>query len=72
MKLLANGKDTIEEFLITGEKAFEKIIEQLKERKETLEKRLIENDTDPAQERAKLRGELEGLHYAIIAIQKFA
>lgn len=48
----------------------DKIIEQLNLRKITLEKRLIENDNDSALDRAKIRGEIEGIIYAIAAISQ--
>jgi hypothetical protein len=38
-------------------------------RKNSIAKRLIENDDDSATERIKLRGELEGIDYAIQAMK---
>jgi len=48
--------------------SYENILRQLKSRKEYLEKSLIERDNDPPLARAKLRGELEGIQYAINAL----
>lgn len=59
----------IEGFIISAEKSFENILKQLQARKETLEKRLIESDSDSITDRAKLRGELEGINYAIKTIK---
>ena len=68
--LLADGKEKINSFINKTERSFENVLTQLAIRKETLEKRLIENDTDTSLDRAKLRGELDGLQYAIMTITK--
>jgi hypothetical protein len=68
--LLADGKEKINTFINKTERSFENVLTQLAIRKETLEKRLIENDTDTSLDRAKLRGELDGLQYAIMTITK--
>lgn len=71
MHFLAKGEREIQGLLMSSEKSFETILEQLILRKEQLEKRLIENDNDSTLDRAKLRGELEGLLYACTVIRKF-
>lgn len=68
--LVADGKERINSFINKTERSFENVLTQLTIRKETLEKRLIENDTDTSLDRAKLRGELDGLQYAIMTITK--
>jgi hypothetical protein len=67
-RLLCEGDNKIEGFIISAEKSFEAIFQQLELRKEYIEKRLIENDADSTLDRAKLRGELEGINYAIKTI----
>jgi len=66
---LVNGKNIVEAFDISSAKVFEKILNQLNGRKATVEKRLIEEDSDALEDRIKLRGELEGLNYAISTIK---
>jgi hypothetical protein len=44
-------------------------IEKITNRITAIERRLIELDTDTSSERMKMRGELEGLKFALIAIQ---
>jgi len=66
---LIKGEGKIEGFIISAEKSFEKIISQLIIRKENLGQRLIENDTDSVIDRAKLRGELDGINYVIKTIK---
>jgi hypothetical protein len=68
-KQLIKGDTKIEGFIISGEKATENILNQLEARKDYLEKRLIENDSDSVNERLKLRGELEGIGYAIKVVK---
>lgn len=65
---LCKGETKIEGFIISAEKSFEIISDQLSSRKEYLEKRLIENDKDSALDRMKFRGELEGIKYALNVI----
>lgn len=67
--LLAKGEENIGGFIFSTEKAFEEILIQLERRKDNIAKRLIESDNDPAIERAKLRGELEGIDYAIKTVK---
>jgi hypothetical protein len=45
------------------------VIDQLNDKKTLLEKRLMQNDTDSPIDRATLRGEIEGLKYALNAIK---
>lgn len=66
---LVNGEEKIEGFIISAEESFNKIIEQLENRKRHIEKRLIEIDNDPLNERIKLRGEIEGIAYAINTVR---
>jgi hypothetical protein len=62
---LIDEKSHIDGFIVSAEKQFADILEQLSTRKNHIEKRLIEVDTDSSFERAKLRGELDGIEYAI-------
>jgi hypothetical protein len=55
-------------FIISAEKSFQAILDQLTSRKEYLEKRRIENDQHSTIDRVKFRGELEGILYAINVI----
>lgn len=66
--LLCKGETKIEGFIISAEKSFQIIIDQLASRKQYLERRLIENDKDSALDRMKFRGELVGILYAINVI----
>lgn len=70
-RLLASGNERIEGLIISTSKSFEEILNQLDLRKQSLEKRLIENDSDSTIERAKLRGELDGIGYSIKTILSF-
>lgn len=72
MKELANGKDVQVDFVLTKEKYFSEILEQLAMRRNVLEKRLIENDSDSITERAQLRGELKGLDYAVTTVKRYS
>lgn len=65
---LCKGETKIEGFIISAEKSFQMISDQLASRKEYLEKRLIENDKDSSLDRIKLRGELEGILYSLKVI----
>jgi len=67
-KLLCAGETKIEGLIISVSKSFEEIFKQLDQRKEYIEKRLIENDADSNIDRVKLRGELEGINYAVKVI----
>lgn len=67
---LSKGENSIEGFDVTAEKAFQNILEQLIQRKITIEKQLIEQD-DSNDNRIKLRGELEGINYAIKTIDMY-
>lgn len=62
---LVSGDKKIESFYLSADKAFKDILDTLDKRKSKIEKRLIENDQDTQEDRIKLRGELEGLNYAI-------
>ncbi|RKD90042.1 hypothetical protein [Mangrovibacterium diazotrophicum] len=55
-------------FDVSPEKSFDQIISQLMQRKEVIEKRLIENDDDTKDERLHLRGELAGIEYSLRTI----
>lgn len=68
--LLTDGKEKVQGFLNRIEKSFENIMTQLTLRKENVERRLIGNDTDTTLERARLRGEIDGLQYAITTLTK--
>lgn len=68
--LLTNGKEKVQGFLNRIENSFENIMAQIILRKESLERRLIENDSDTTLERARLRGEIDGLQYAITTLTK--
>jgi hypothetical protein len=50
---------------------FDQLLDQLETKKKQIEQHLIERDTDTAQERASLRGEKDGINYAIKAIKSF-
>jgi hypothetical protein len=65
---LVGEKTSIDGFIISAEKQFSNILEQLKSRKNYIEKHLIEVDTDSNIDRAKFRGELDGIEYAIKTI----
>lgn len=66
---LVNGEEKIEGFIISAEESFNKITEQLENRKKFIESRLIEIDNDPINERIRLRGEIDGIVYAINAVK---
>jgi len=66
--MLCEGDNKIPGFIISAEQVFQDIQSQLQARKEFIEKRLIENDTDSAADRIRLRGELDGILYAISSI----
>jgi hypothetical protein len=67
---LVSGKDEIGRLITTGERYFASVLEQLKMRKSDIEKHLIEVDTDSNTDRTKLRGELNGIDYAIKIIME--
>lgn len=62
---ICKGETKLEGILLSEGKRFDSIIEQLVLRKNYIEKRLIENDDDPPLERARMRGELDGVQYAL-------
>jgi hypothetical protein len=64
--LIDDEKDS--DLLISAETPLNIALVQLGIRKEEIEKRLIEHDSDSPVDRAKLRGELEGLNYAVSVI----
>ena len=68
-KSLCEGEIDYEIFKISDEKIFEKVVDQLKVRKRTIEQRLIENDGDSDSERIKMRGEIDGINYALETIK---
>lgn len=68
-KGLCNGDDTIVPFTDSDKNNNNFIIHQLEKRKEAIETRLIENDQDGPNDRIKLRGELEGIQYALQVIR---
>jgi len=67
-QMLCEGDNKIPGFIISAEQIFQHIQSKLQARKEFIEKHLIENDTDSAAERVRLRGELDGILYAISVI----
>lgn len=68
-KLLCEGETNVESFVISAEKTFQKILQHLETRRESLQRRLVENDQDSTTDRIKLRGELDGIIYAIKTIK---
>lgn len=66
--LIDNNEKTIS-FNLTTKQSFNDLLENLSKRKKALEKRLIENDTDSKITRTKIRGEIDGVKYAINAIK---
>lgn len=62
---LVSGNKTPENLILKLNSSDAEILKQLEERKSTIEKRLIEFDNDTGSERMRLRGEIEGLNYAI-------
>jgi hypothetical protein len=66
--LAVEGQE-IEDLMLSTNHSFSSITEQLELRKKNIEKRLIEVDTDSELERIKLRGEIEGLNYALTTIK---
>lgn len=68
---LAKGDQSVDSFDVSAEKSFKNIMEQLIQRKEAIEKQLIENDSYSIEDRIKLRGEIEGINYAISTINTF-
>lgn len=65
---MVGEKTSIDGFIINAEKQFSDILVQLNSRKNYIEKHLIEVDTDSNVDRAKLRGELDGIEYAVKTI----
>jgi hypothetical protein len=66
---LCDGEKKIDSLVLSDRKTIETIISQLEARKEYLERRLIENDNDHVNDRVKLRGELEGIAYAMKVVR---
>lgn len=66
---LASGNEEIGELIKSAGKSVELIIQQLQQRKAVIEKRLIEEDSDSSTNRIRLRGELDGINYAIKTIE---
>lgn len=67
-KLLSGHGKNVELFDVSAEKSFKLIISQLEKRRKAIEERLIENDQDSKGKRLQLRGELEGIRYALRTI----
>jgi hypothetical protein len=70
-RLLFEGENKMEGLIVSVSKSFEQIVNQLQSRTQNIEKRLIENDSDSKINRAKLRGELEGINYALKVINMY-
>ena len=68
-KSLCEGEIDYEIFKISDEKIFEKVVDQLKVRKSNIEQRLIQNDEDSEADRIKMRGEIDGINYALETIK---
>lgn len=68
-KQLSENEVDFEIFKIDDKKILQGIVDQLKQRKQNIEKRLIDNDEDSEAERIKMRGEIAGINYAIEAIK---
>jgi len=56
-------------FDLENEFSIQKVLHQLETRKNTIEKRLIESDNDTIEIRNRLRGEIDGIDYAIRTIK---
>jgi len=68
-KRLTEGEVDFEIFKIDNDQLFKKIVDRLIQRKQTIEQRLIENDDDPESDRIKMRGEIDGINYALDTIK---
>ncbi len=66
---LTKGDNAIIEFELSTERAYKEIFYLLESRKTTIEKRLIENDQDSPEDRIRLRGEIDGINYALGSIK---
>jgi len=62
---LANEDAETENLMFSTDQALKDILAQLELRKRNIEKRLIETDNDNESDRIKLRGEIDGINYAI-------
>lgn len=51
------------------DESIKEISEKIQQRKQNIEKRLIEKDDDTENERVQLRGEFDGLNYSIDALK---
>jgi hypothetical protein len=69
-KKIIQGDKTSIGFSISHEQTLSKIIQQLESRKSFIEDRLIKNDNDTQLTRSQLRGELEGILYAIKTVSE--
>lgn len=67
---LIDGDNTFAGFIISAEQSISKILQQLEVRKLFIEDRLIKNDTDTQLARSQLRGELNGILYAIKTVKE--
>jgi hypothetical protein len=65
---LATGKRKVESLILSSATSFNNILEQLEMRKKNIEKRLIEVDKDSEFDRVRLRGEIDGINFAINTI----
>lgn len=68
-KKLINGSDNLNGFIVTPEQTLSEITKQLDARKLFIEDRLIRSDSDDQLTRSQLRGELDGILYAIKTIK---
>lgn len=69
-KKLANGEEAKDGLIdVSAEKSFKEIVLQLEKRKNSIQERLIENDSDSKNSRLQLRGELEGIKFALKTIK---
>ena len=60
--------EDIPDLMFSTDESFKEILERISRRKRKIEKRLIEKDDDTELDRARLRGEIDGLHYALKTI----
>lgn len=65
--LLVQSDEEVEvpDLMFSTDEALKDITKRITKRKQKIERRLIENDDDSELDRVKLRGELDGLNYAL-------
>lgn len=68
-KHLCDGEIDFEIFKVNDDQIFKKVVNQLNQRKRSIEQQLIENDNYSESERIKMRGEIEGINYALETIK---